>query len=261
MRLFASYSPAEVVLRYADMQNPQPPQAAEQEDFDAAIGFVDVSGFTALSEKLNKDHGRKGAELLNQCARPAHRPEPKCPACVRRRGANLFGVGARVGAHGCGASDGGVRLLTTPCAAGVQVHQRLLQGAHRRHIPPRRRCDQVCRRCDAGAHAAQPERVTRPAPAFFIDVAAPQQPRIPRARTRPRLLLLCSRAHVLICTRCRDTSRSCQMDASHSSVALTPVARPVCACRWCGATGAARRRACHSSSSAPPAAASSSWPS
>ena len=96
MRLFASYSPAEVVLRYADMQNPQPPQAAEQEDFDAAIGFVDVSGFTALSEKLNKDHGRKGAELLNQCARPAHRPEPKCPACVRRRGANLFGVWMRV---------------------------------------------------------------------------------------------------------------------------------------------------------------------
>ena len=156
MRLFASYSPAEVVLRYADMQNPQPPQAAEQEDFDAAIGFVDVSGFTALSEKLNKDHGRKGAELLNQCARPAHRPEPKCPACVRRRGANLFGVGARVGAHGCGASDGGVRLVTTPCAVDVQVHQRLLQGAHRRDLPPRRRCDQVCWRCDAGAHAAQP---------------------------------------------------------------------------------------------------------
>ena len=66
LRLFASYSPAEVVLAAA--ANPRPPSAPEQQDFDAAIGFVDVSGFTALSEKLNKDHGRKGAELLNQCA-------------------------------------------------------------------------------------------------------------------------------------------------------------------------------------------------
>ena len=70
LRLFASYSPAEVVLRYSDSANPKVPQAPEQQDFDAAIGFVDVSGFTALSEKLNKDHGRKGAELLNQCASP-----------------------------------------------------------------------------------------------------------------------------------------------------------------------------------------------
>ena len=67
-RLYASYSPAEVVLRYADDPDPKPPEKPEQQDFDAAIGFVDVSGFTALSEKLNKDHGRKGAELLNQCA-------------------------------------------------------------------------------------------------------------------------------------------------------------------------------------------------
>ena len=68
LRLFASYSPAEVVLRYADSLSPTAPQSAEQQDFDAAIGFVDVSGFTALSEKLNKDHGLKGAELLNQYA-------------------------------------------------------------------------------------------------------------------------------------------------------------------------------------------------
>jgi class 3 adenylate cyclase len=76
LRLFASYSPAEVVLRYAAMADPKPPEAAEQQDFEAAIGFVDVSGFTALSEKLNKDHGRKGAELLNQCAPPPLQREP-----------------------------------------------------------------------------------------------------------------------------------------------------------------------------------------
>ena len=66
LRLFSSYSPAQVVLRYAAMEDPQPPTEPEHNDFPAAIGFVDVSGFTALSEKLNKDHGRKGAELLNQ---------------------------------------------------------------------------------------------------------------------------------------------------------------------------------------------------
>ena len=74
LRLFASYSPAEVVLRYADEDDPKPPQGPEQQNFEAAIGFVDVSGFTALSEKLNKDHGRKGAELLNQCVPSCHAP-------------------------------------------------------------------------------------------------------------------------------------------------------------------------------------------
>lgn len=66
LRIFASYSPAEVVLRYAALENPHPPSAPEQQDFDAAIGFVDVSGFTALSERLQKDFGRTGAEKLNQ---------------------------------------------------------------------------------------------------------------------------------------------------------------------------------------------------
>ena len=67
LQLFASYSPAEVVLRYAT--DPRVPERPEHAIFDAAIGFVDVSGFTALSEKLNKDFGRAGAEKLNQCAR------------------------------------------------------------------------------------------------------------------------------------------------------------------------------------------------
>lgn len=75
LKLFASYSPAEVVLRYAHETDPRPPDKPEHNEFEGAIGFVDVSGFTALSEKLNKDHGRKGAELLNQCVpRPAHVP-------------------------------------------------------------------------------------------------------------------------------------------------------------------------------------------
>ena len=79
MRLFASYSPAEVVLRYDAEAAPTVPQQPEREDFDAAIGFVDVSGFTALSEKLAKDYGRKGAELLNQCASSPARLGPRSP--------------------------------------------------------------------------------------------------------------------------------------------------------------------------------------
>ena len=70
VRVLASYSPAAVVLRYAKDPDPQPPAAPEREDFDAAIGFVDVSGFTALSEALNKQYGRKGSEYLNKCSAP-----------------------------------------------------------------------------------------------------------------------------------------------------------------------------------------------
>jgi class 3 adenylate cyclase len=32
----------------------------------AAVAFVDISGFTKLSEKLVKDHGVNGAEMLNK---------------------------------------------------------------------------------------------------------------------------------------------------------------------------------------------------
>lgn len=46
-----------------------PSQAPEREDFEGAIGFIDVSGFTALSERLVKEHGWKGSEKLNQCGR------------------------------------------------------------------------------------------------------------------------------------------------------------------------------------------------
>ena len=64
--VLASYSPAEVVHRFASMDEPKPLDAPERDDFIGAVGFVDVSGFTKLSEKLQKEHGRKGAELLNK---------------------------------------------------------------------------------------------------------------------------------------------------------------------------------------------------
>ena len=76
-KTFASYSPAEVALRY--LADPTPPSEAVREDFDAAIGFIDVSGFTALSEKLAKEAGDAGAELLNLCANP-----PRCCAAAAR---------------------------------------------------------------------------------------------------------------------------------------------------------------------------------
>ena len=79
LKLFASYSPAEVVLRYANDPDPKPPMQPEHKTFRGAIGFVDVSGFTALSEKLNNDHGRKGAELLNQCAALVLQWDPQDP--------------------------------------------------------------------------------------------------------------------------------------------------------------------------------------
>ena len=98
LRLFASYSPADVVLRYAFSPSPAPPSAPEQEDFQGAIGFVDVSGFTALSEKLNKDHGRKGAELLNQCAPSPQRTFQFCLTllcCARNETHNAHEHGRR----------------------------------------------------------------------------------------------------------------------------------------------------------------------
>ena len=66
LRVFASYLPAGLVLRYAASADPRPPVQPEREDFEAVVCFLDVSGFTALSEKLQKDHGQAGAELLNK---------------------------------------------------------------------------------------------------------------------------------------------------------------------------------------------------
>jgi class 3 adenylate cyclase len=60
-----SYMPMAVVQQYASMPRPLPPAEPIREDYPAAIGFVDVSGFTALSERLQQENGRKGAELLS----------------------------------------------------------------------------------------------------------------------------------------------------------------------------------------------------
>ncbi len=45
-----SYIPANLALRYASQEIPQRPSEPSCESFPAAIGFIDVSGFTALSE-------------------------------------------------------------------------------------------------------------------------------------------------------------------------------------------------------------------
>jgi len=64
LRIYASYSPDQIMRRFT--RNPEPLLRPETTRFQAAIGFVDISGFTALAEKLNKEYKRKGAELLNQ---------------------------------------------------------------------------------------------------------------------------------------------------------------------------------------------------
>ena len=68
LRVFASYLPAGLVLRYAASADPRPPVEPEREDFEAVVCFLDISGFTALSEKLQKEHGQAGAELLTKLA-------------------------------------------------------------------------------------------------------------------------------------------------------------------------------------------------
>lgn len=59
-----SYIPSSLVDRI--VADPIEPHAPWREDFLGAVAFVDVSGFTALSEKLKNESGRRGAELLNQ---------------------------------------------------------------------------------------------------------------------------------------------------------------------------------------------------
>ena len=76
--ILASYSPAEVVHRFASIPHAELRMLAEPEkhDFVAAVGFVDVSGFTKLSEKLASEHGRAGAEMLNVYGAPPPPPSP-----------------------------------------------------------------------------------------------------------------------------------------------------------------------------------------
>ena len=60
--VLASYVPADVVLTAAAI--PRPPSEPSMDEFDCAVAFVDISGFTALSERLKKESGKAGAELL-----------------------------------------------------------------------------------------------------------------------------------------------------------------------------------------------------
>ena len=61
--VLASYVPADAVLNAAvAMQAPTEPK---RETFDCAVAFVDISGFTALSERLKKESGKAGSELLS----------------------------------------------------------------------------------------------------------------------------------------------------------------------------------------------------
>jgi hypothetical protein len=61
----ARYIP-NIVLERFGTADARPLLAAEHTRFDAAVAFVDISGFTKLSEKLMQDHGTGGAELLNK---------------------------------------------------------------------------------------------------------------------------------------------------------------------------------------------------
>ena len=62
--ILASYSPRMLIERFVD--DHEPPTAASERAFHGAVVFVDVSGFTALSEALSLEHGPiEGAELLN----------------------------------------------------------------------------------------------------------------------------------------------------------------------------------------------------
>jgi class 3 adenylate cyclase len=63
-RHLLSYIPASLVQRV--VADPTEPDTPWKENFLGAVAFVDVSGFTALSEKLKSEVGRGGSELLNQ---------------------------------------------------------------------------------------------------------------------------------------------------------------------------------------------------
>ena len=89
--VLASYSPAEVVHRFASIPPAELRMLAEPEkhDFVAAVGFVDVSGFTKLSEKLASEHGRAGAEMLNVYGAPPPPPPTPAPAPNRATSSQL----------------------------------------------------------------------------------------------------------------------------------------------------------------------------
>jgi class 3 adenylate cyclase len=54
------------MVRDRFLADPRPLAHAEAESFEAAVAFVDISGFTKLSERLVKEFGNNGAEKLNK---------------------------------------------------------------------------------------------------------------------------------------------------------------------------------------------------
>lgn len=64
-QVYAKYVPFVVRQRFASEGNHEPLKHPEIERFQGLVAFVDISGFTKLSEKLVKEHGQEGAELLN----------------------------------------------------------------------------------------------------------------------------------------------------------------------------------------------------
>ena len=60
--LYARYLPTIVIERFSQA-NAAPLITAEREFFEAAVAFVDISGFTKLSESLAVEYGDNGAEV------------------------------------------------------------------------------------------------------------------------------------------------------------------------------------------------------
>lgn len=63
--LYGRYFPKMVIERFSDPEAP-PISGPERQFFQATCAFVDISGFTKLSEKLAIEYGENGAEMLNK---------------------------------------------------------------------------------------------------------------------------------------------------------------------------------------------------
>ena len=61
----ASYVPAHPIFEMLAAPEVRSPTKPERQDFEGAVAFVDISGFTKLSETLKKQHGKGGSEKLN----------------------------------------------------------------------------------------------------------------------------------------------------------------------------------------------------
>ena len=116
--VLASYIPAALVLQYCGVelgpkgveqrQQLEPPAQPVRSDFNGAIGFIDVSGFTALSEKLGPP-----APLLSTADATLGAPE------LAPGGLSLFGLND--------VEDGAVYSLQTACDV-LEQHQQAVSA-------------------------------------------------------------------------------------------------------------------------------------